>query len=239
MRIKPLSKFKDVKVRGNGNQFGNNNTQNNSTTNNTTNNHHHHDKKKKATDGSEAMIIIFATGAGFLVLLWWFFQNIDQVYDILNIVTLTSPALAVLSIVILLFSGALEANDIFRFLSSIVLALGLFGLAIMAKEYAPDEIIQLSHQSDAWEFWDGLNDHGKNLVLLNFGSALFIAFSALATHLISFRQLAYSLASKNCIGFWYRIYESSKLLKVKVMGSIIVVLSGVDWALLNGYLIKL
>lgn len=227
-----LSKFRDVEIKGDGNIVGDNNTQNN-----TTNNHHHHNNvPKKNSDGSEIIPIGVGAVIGFGALIWWFFNNIDQVYYYLNIATLSSPALALLAIVILFFSGSNTGQDLLRFFGSLVLAVGLFGLSLLARDHAPQEIIQFSSQVEFTDFWEGLNDKGEHLVISNFVAALLIALSAIIAHLVSLRQAAYAMANPNRVGFWYGLYNSSGIFSLKVSGSIIAVLLGVVWTALNGHL---
>jgi hypothetical protein len=234
-----LSKFRDIDIEGDGNIVGDNNTQNNTTnktTNKTTNNHHHNNDPKKNSDGSEIVAIGIGAVIGFGALIWWFFNNIDQVYYYLNIATLSSPALALLAIIILLFSGSNTGQDLLRFFGSLVLAVGLFGLSILARDHAPQEIIQFSSQVEFREFWEGLNDKDEHLVISNFVAALLIGLSAIIAHLVSLRQAAYAIANPNRVGFWYGLYNSSRFFSLKVSGSIIAVLSGVVWFALNGHL---
>ena len=231
-----MSKFKEIVVNGDGNMMGDNNTQNNNSQNNKTTNHHHYNSSKKSSDGSEIIVILFAISLGVGALIWWFFNNIEQIYYYLNIATLSSPVLAILAVIVLLFSNSSTGTDILKCFCSLLIAVGLFGLTILARDYAPQEIIQYSHQVKFMEFWRGLTDQEEHLVISNFIAAILIALSALIAHLVSLRQIAYAIANPARVGFWYRMYNASSLFSFKIAGSVIVALSGIIWTAINGYI---
>ncbi|EKO3541434.1 hypothetical protein K0L52_003234 [Vibrio fluvialis] len=227
-----MSKFENMTVNGGNNQFGDNNTQNNVTNNH----HHHHNNGGQGSNGDELFPLAIGAVAGLAALIWWFFSHIDQVYYYLNILTLSSVVLSVAALLILIVSGAADKNDVFRFFGSAFFALGLFGLAMLSREHVPNDVIQLSQQTKFMEFWRGLTEHGKDLVVSNFVAAIAVALSAFIAHLASLRQFSYSLASPNAGGFWFGLYRATSVFKMRVCLVIIAVLSGVVWAALTGKL---
>jgi hypothetical protein len=232
-----LSKFEYFKVNGGSNQFGDNNTQNN-VTNNHHHHHHHHNNNNtsQGSKGDEAIPLAIGAVAGLAAIIWWFFGHIDQIYFYLNIITLSSVIFSAVALVIIVWSGATEKEDVIRFLSSVLFAIGLFGLAILSREHAPDDVIQLSQHTKFSEFWRGLTEYGKNLVVSNFIAALAIMLSAFVAHLASLRQFSYSLANPHGIGFWFNLYKAMGIFKMRVCFVVISLFSGVVWAALTGRL---
>lgn len=228
-----MSKFENVSVTSGKNQFGDNNTQNN-----TENHHHHHHHNGNGKGSGEEEIIPVAIGAvaGLAALIWWFFNHIDQVYYYLNIITLSSATLSALALFIIISSGAIAKEDLFRVLGSVIFAVGLFGLAMLSRDHAPNEVIQLSHQTKFMDFWQSLTDHGKDLVISNFIAAIVIGMSGIIAHLTSLRQFSYSLAKPNRSGFWYGIYRAMGAFKMRVSMPLITILSGLAWAASAGKL---
>jgi len=204
-----LSKFGHIDVNGGNNQFGDNNTQNNTT------NHHHHNNGQ-GSNGDEGLPILIGVGIGLLALVWWFFNHINQVYHYLNILTLSSVALASIASLLLLISRTIEKEDVFRFIVSL--------------------FIQLSQQTKFMAFWQGLTDYGKSLVISNFISAIAIYISAFVAHLASLRQFSYALANPNGSGFWFSIYRNMGMFKMRISVGIISICSGLVWAALTGKL---
>jgi hypothetical protein len=228
-----LSKFENFNVNGGNNQFGDNNTQNNVTNNN---HHHHNDNSGKKDSGEEVIPIAIGAVAGLAALIWWFFSHIDQVYYYLNILTISSAGLSLLAIGVLLITRNVVKEDVFRFLGCIFYALGLLGLAMLARNHAPPDVIQLSEQVEFMEFWRGLTDHGKDLVVANFTSAISIGLAALMVHLGSIRQFTYSLVKPNRTGFFYRLYSITTPFKMRCVSVVIAIFSGIVWAAINGKL---
>ena len=226
-----LSKLENMTVNGGNNQFGDNNTQNN-----VTNNNHHHHNNALGSNGDEVIPLAIGVVAGLAALIWWFFSHIDQVYYYLNIVTLSSAALSAAALIIIIGRGVTEKEDIFRFLGSTLFALGLLGLAMLSREHAPNDVVQLSQQTKFMEFWRGLTEHRKDLVVSNFVAAITIALSGFIAHLASLRQFSYSLSSPNGIGFWFGLYKAMGVFKMRVCLVVISILSGVVWAALTGKL---
>lgn len=227
-----MSKFEKFSVNGGSNQFGDNNTQNN-VTNNT---HHHHSNNAGKGNGEEILPIAIGAVAGLAALIWWFFSHIDQIYFYLNIITISSAGLSFIAIGVLFISGSITKEDIFRFLGCAFYALGLFGLAMLARNHAPSDVIQLSEQVKFMDFWRGITNHGKNLVVANFVSALSIGIAAFVVHLGSVRQFAYSLAKPNRTGFFYGLYSTTTPFKMRLVSAAVAILSGVVWAAMNGKL---
>lgn len=220
-----MSKFEKFVVKSGNNQFGDNNTQNN-ITNNTINN-----KVKEDADSSGAIIGIVAGTAG---LIWLFFSNIDQVYHYLNILILFSFLLSISAFIILLITTNVTKTDFIRVISSTLLAISLYGLSLMARNHAPDVIIQFAHQTTSFmDFWKQLTDMGKKVVVTNFMSAILIGNAALLALFGSFRQFAYSIANSNRAGWWYNIYNSMSHFNMRFTVIIVTTLSGAVWAFLN------
>lgn len=230
MESNSLSKFENMTVNGGNNQFGDNNTQNN-----VTNNHHHHNNGQ-GSNGEEVIPLAIGAVAGLAALIWWFFSHIDQVYYYLNVLTISSAALSATALVTLIFRGETSKEDVLRFFGSVFIALGLFGLSMLSREHAPNDVIQLSQQTNFTDFWRGLNGHGKDLVVYNFTAAIVIALAAFFAHLASLRQLSYSLASPNEVGFWFGLYSAMKIFKMKICLVVGSILSGLVWAALTGKL---
>lgn len=224
-----MSKFKNTVVIGNGSQFGDNNTQNN-----IENHHHHHDKKSKNSD-SEIPIGI-ALVVAFAVATWWFFSHINEVFYYLNILSISSAGLSVLSIIILALNNEVSWKDAVRFFTSSAFAIALFLLAIMTRNYAPDDIIQLSQQFSPREFWSRLNDHGQNIAMFTFMSAFCVGLASLFNHIGSLRQLIYSLANSEGKGFFFNVYQSMSPFRIRLVSLWVVILSGLVWAALHGYI---
>jgi hypothetical protein len=219
-------------VNGGNNQFGDNNTQNNVTNNH----HHHHNNNGQVSKGDEVIPLAIGAVAGLAAIIWWFFSHIDQVYFYLNILTLSSVTLSAVALVIIVGSGTTEKEDVIRFFSSIIFAIGLFGLAMLSREHAPNDVVQLSQHTKFFEFWHGLTEYGKDLVVSNFIAALAITLSAFVAHLASLRQFSYSLANPRGIGFWFGLYKVMGIFKMRVSFVIISLFSGVVWAALTGRL---
>ncbi|KCY45074.1 hypothetical protein J715_4397 [Acinetobacter baumannii 1571545] len=133
-----MSKFEKFDVKNGNNQFGDNNTQNN-ITNNTVNN-----KVSKDTDSSGVIIGAITGMAG---LTWFFFSHINQIYHYLNIVILSSFLFSIGAFFILVLTTSVTRTDIFRVFASTFLAISLYGLALLARNHAPNEIIQFAHQA--------------------------------------------------------------------------------------------
>ncbi|MDC4540368.1 hypothetical protein R4529_05885 [Acinetobacter baumannii] len=220
-----MSKFEKFVIKSGNNQFGDNNIQNN-ITNNTINN-----KVRESTDSSGAVFGFIAGTAG---LIWLFFNNIDQVYYYLKVLILFSFLFSIGSCIILLLTTGVTKTDIIRVISSTVLAISLYGLALITRTHAPDEIVQLAHQTSSFmDFWKQLTDIGKKVVVTNFMSAILIGNAALLALFGSFRQFAYSIANSNRTGWWYNIYHSMSHFNMRFTVVIVITLSGAVWGVLN------
>lgn len=226
-----LSKFDNMTINGGNNQFGDNNTQNN-----VTNNHHHHHSNVQRSNGDEIIPLAIGAVAGLAALIWWFFSHIDQVYYYLNILTISSAALPTTALAILIVRGEIAKEDMLRFLGSVFIAMGLFGLSMLSREHAPNDVIKLSQQAKFMDFWRGLNGHGKDLVVSNFTAAIAIALSAFFAHLASLRQFSYSLASPDEVGFWFRLYSATKIFRMRMCLMVVSIFSGLAWAALTDML---
>ena len=222
-----MSKFENFEVKGGNNQFGDNNTQNN-TTNNTTNNHNGGNNN----DSSGGFI---GAAAGIAGLVLFFFNHIDQIYYYLNFLIFLSVIPSVSAFLILLLTTNVSKTDIIRLVSSTLLAISLYGLAIIARSHAPDIIIKVAHQAPSFlDFWKNLSEIGQKVAVTNFLSAIFIGIAAFFALLGSVRQFAYSLANSNRTGWWYNIYNFMSPFSMRLTVALVSALCGFVWALLNG-----
>ncbi|EOK3952488.1 DUF2157 domain-containing protein [Escherichia coli] len=234
-----MSKFRDINVKGQDNSInvtqqntGGNNVQNTSITNNKIINNNSGNQ-----DQSGVGAILFAGGLGLLFVIWSLFANIDKIYSILKLVTITSPVLSIIGIFILTFQNEISRNDIIRVILSLFFAGTLFLLNEFFREKIPQDIIVLSYRTDsAWDFWNGLNEHGKNSSIAILVSSIFIALSAIINHFISIRQFLYSLSDSTMTGFWYSIYKLTGLFRVRFSGTIIIAFSFITTLALQGYI---
>lgn len=223
-----MSKFENFEVNGGNNQFGDNNTQNN-ITNNTTNNHNNSGNKD---DSSGTFIGALAGIAG---LVWFFFNHIDQIYHYLNLLIISSFIPSISAFIILLLTAHVSNVDIIRVISSSLLAVSLYGLALIARSHAPDIIINLAHQAPSFiDFWKRLSDIDQKIAVTNFISVIVIGIAAFLALLGSLRQFAYSLAKSNRTGWWYNIYRSMSPFNMRLTVAVVTALSGFVWALLSG-----
>ncbi|MDE9544558.1 hypothetical protein [Xenorhabdus bovienii] len=223
-----MSQFEHINISGNNNQFGDNNVQHN-TINNNNNNGNNNNK-----DEENAPTLLFGVAVGSAAIVWWFFNNIEKIYYYLNIITLSSAILSFLSLCVLIFNEQIKKEDFFRFLGSVISAVGLFALAIFAYNHAPSDIIQLSQKTKLIDFWKNLTEYGKNVALSNFISSIIIAISAIFAHFSSLRQFAYSLSNTNRTGLWYSIYSSMKIFKMRISTFVFILASGLVLIFLNG-----
>ncbi|ELH0900803.1 hypothetical protein Q9891_003345 [Vibrio cholerae] len=228
-----MSKFDSIVINGGNNQFGDHNTQHN-----VTNNHHHHTHNTGGEDsnGGDALSIGIGVLAGFAALTWLFFAHINQVYFYLNLASLSSGVLSIFAIGILVLTREVERMDVCRLLGSILLAVGLFGLSVLSREHANEDIISLSQNTKFMDFWRSLTDYGKDLVISNFVSAIAIGFAVFIAHLAALRQFSYALADSNGTGFWFNLYTRMNRFKMRVSYAVISVLAGLVWAALAGKL---
>jgi hypothetical protein len=224
-----LSKFKNTLVIGNGSQFGDNNTQNN-----IENHHHHGENNSKKTD--DAIPIFFVSIIAFAAAVWWFFLHIEQVFYYLNIVSISSMGFSFLSIPILALKNEISWKDGVRFITSVIFAIALFCFAIMARNYAPDDIIQLSQQVSARGFWSQLNEHGQNIAFCNFLSAFCVALASIFNHFGSLRQFIYSVSNSEGKGFFFNVYQSMSFFNMQTVSICVILSCGITWAALHGYL---
>ena len=200
-----MSKYRNVKIKGNGNRVGDTTT--------VTNNYYN--QPNRGSDGNE----IIGIGLGLVVLLaavvWFFFNHIDQVYFYLRVGAVTSPILAILAIVIFWKSGYLEEIDLIGTTSSIAMCAVLVLLSEMTRQNISDEIIQLALRTDVLSFWDRLSDYGKKNVAAHFLSAILLTFAIFVTHLFSLRQLSESAGNPDGLGFWYGLYEGLSFFRMR------------------------
>ncbi|WP_437616567.1 DUF2157 domain-containing protein [Erwinia sp. V71] len=234
-----MSKFRDINVKGQDNSnnvtqqnTGGNNVQNTSIINNKIINNNSGNQ-----DQSGVGAIAFAGVFVLLVVIWSLFANIDKIYSILKLVTITSPALSITGVFILSFRNEISRNDVIRVILSSGFAGALFLLNAFFKGQIPQDIVDLSYRTDsAWDFWNGLNEHGKNNSIAILVSSIFIALSAIINHFISIRQFLYSLSDSTMTGFWYSMYKLTGLFRIRISGTLIIVLSVITTLALQGYI---
>jgi len=242
-----MSKFvRDLNIKDVGNRNENNTYQNNSggynvvdnsTTNNhsVTNKHVHHNSGPE--QGNDAAVILIPIFFGLVFIIWLFFNNFDLVTKVVNIGSYTSPLLAVVSVIILFANNQFETTDLRNLICSI--ALGLLVLLLNENAYytAPLDVVDLSKQySSIIDFWNGLSEDQHNRAVITFCSYALIFVSGLLNHLISFRQLCYSLADKHKIGFWYLLFAKTDSFRFRYSGVIIILFSVFAYLILKGYL---
>ncbi len=229
-----MSKFKDTKVNGNGNQFGDNNTLSHVT------NHHHHNDGGGSTRNNkkeeDALGVSLGLLFGVAALVWLFFSHLDQIYFYLQIITLSSAIPAIAAVLVMHARQELDNIDMARFGGSVLLMVGLFGLLVLADNHASREIAAFAQQVGVMDFYQGLTEHGKELAVMNFVAALLLGVAAVCAHLGGFRQLIYALADANQTGFWYRLYQRTPGMGMRVTGSLAVVFASIAGAALTGYL---
>lgn len=241
-----MSKFvRDLNIKDVGNRNENNtyqtnsggyNVVDNSTTNNhsVTNKHVHHNTGPE--QGNDAAVILIPIFFG-LVFIIWLFNNFDLVTKVVNIGSYTSPLLAVVSVIILFANNQFETTDLRNLICSI--ALGLLVLLLNENAYytAPLDVVDLSKQySSIIDFWNGLSEDQHNRAIITFCSYALIFVSGLLNHLISFRQLCYSLTDKHKIGFWYLLFTKTDSFRFRYSGVIIILFSVFAYLILKGYL---
>lgn len=223
-----MSKFNNFIINGNGNTVGDRKITN-------INNNYFGNKPPNANNSNDEVIGL-ATGLllGVGAIAWGFYKHIEQVFFYLDLATITSCILASTALVILGFYGNPERKDYYHVFASFILAVSLFGLSALAQSQISGEVIQLSQEVALLEFWRSLSEQGQTHVLTIFGVAFLLAVGAFINWLIGFRQLAYSLADKDeCSGFWYKLYQSSGLLKIEYAGSLVLTILGVVFFLLK------
>lgn len=222
-----MSKFRNVDIKGSGNQVGDNNTQNNKTVTN------NYNLSNKNTDVGEVIAIVAGALGVVATIVWAFFTHIDQVYLYLKIAAITSPILALFSGLIFFLYGYLEEVDILNILSSAVIGAILFVLSDFTRQNISHEVIQLALHNDMFGFWGDLSDYGTKNVIANFISALFLTASILFAHLISIRQFAESMANSSRLGFCYSIYRRTDFFTVNKAGIWVLVFIGIIFFAMN------
>nr|MBV6628880.1 hypothetical protein [Oceanococcus sp. HetDA_MAG_MS8] len=227
-----MSKFRNVQVDGDGVQVGDNNVQNN-VTNHT---YHHRTGGNNSDDGGEAIAIIVGAAGVLAALIWATLRYNEQVYFYLKIGSLASVLIALLSLVVLLIQHQLQESDALRAGGILVIGVVLFGLIGMATKYAPLDAIQFSKSVGFQEFWRGLTDYGRNVVLNYFVATFAIGAALIFTSIASLRQLFYATASSEGVGFSYSLYRATAFFGMKVTSFVVTSFSALAWASLNGKL---
>ena len=151
-----MSKFRDINVKGSDNSnnnnvnqknSGGNNVQNTTIVNKTTNNNYNN--ISNGQDPSGIGVIVIAGAIGLLFIIWFLFTNLEKIYSVLKMVSITSPLLAALAVIILAFRDEVEKNDITRAVLSLVLGGTIFFLNEFFKTQAPQDIIVLSYRANS------------------------------------------------------------------------------------------
>lgn len=239
-----MSKFIDINVKGSDNSnnnnvnqknSGGNNVQNTTIVNKTTNNNYNNTPNGQDSSGLGAIAI--AGSVGLLFVIWSLFTNLEKIYSVLKIGAITSPLLSVLAVVILLFRDEIEVNDILRTGSALILGGVIFFLNEYFNIKAPQDIIDLSYRAKSvWDFWNGLNEHGKNTSISMLASSILIALSVIINHFISIRQFLYSLSDSAMSGFWFSIFKLTGFFRIQKSGTIIIAFAIFTLLTLQGYI---
>jgi len=220
-----MSKFTKNKIKGSQNIQGDNNYQDNSKT---TNNFYppSEPSKRQSHDWDAGTIMwgSFILLMGLLILVWKYNTYIVQVYRFVNISILLSSTLMIVAVVILWIKNELIDRGVIYFVSSLVFSFLLYTLLTYTQKTISVEIVQLARENSLIDFWGGLEPSDKDLAVANIVSVALIGIATLLNHLISFRQLAYSLASKESNGIWYNAFDTLWLFKLKISGSAIILL---------------
>ncbi|WP_409159322.1 DUF2157 domain-containing protein [Pectobacterium sp. B2J-2] len=242
-----MSKFRDINVKGSDNSnnnnvnqknSGGNNVQNTTIVNKTTNNNYNNTSNGQDPSGLGAIAI--AGSFGLLFAIWTMFTNLEKIYSVLKIGAITSPLLAILSIVILVFRNEMEVNDILRTGSSLILGSAIFLLNEFFNVQAPQDIIDLSYRAKSvWDFWGGLNEHGKNVSISMLVSSILIALSVIINYFISIRQFLYSLSNSAMTGFWFSMFKLTGFFRIRISGTIIIAFAIFSLLALQGYIFNL
>ncbi|KFF71773.1 DUF2157 domain-containing protein [Pectobacterium brasiliense] len=239
-----MSKFRDINVKGSDNSnnnnvnqknSGGNNVQNTTIVNKTTNNNYNN--MSNGQDPSGIGVIVIAGAIGLLFIIWFLFTNLEKIYSVLKIVSITSPLLAALAVIILAFRDEVVKNDITRAVLSLVLGGTIFFLNEFFKTQAPQDIIVLSYRANSvWDFWNGLNEHGKNISISMLVSSILIALSAIINHFISIRQFLYSLSDPAMTGICFSVFKMTDFFRIRVSGTIIIIFAIFTLFALQGYI---
>ena len=176
----------DVRVNGSGNVIGNNNTVNSRREEH--HHHHHHGGSSKSGSGGDD-----AAGAGFgilfavLVICWLFVRNALEIYFYIKLGALVS-AIPLLCVVVFSFSeNAPDNRQIAATIFGFALSVATFFLAQYGQDRLDPQLLQYGQQTrDAWSFWKGLTEYGRNVVVGNLTGAICLGGSALFSLLMGF-----------------------------------------------------
>lgn len=162
----------NIRVRGSSNVIGDNNTVNSRREEH--HHHHHHSGSSKSGSGGDD-----AAGAGFgilfaaLVICWLFVRHAPEVYFYIKLGALVS-AVPLLGVVAFAFSENTPDNkQITATVFGFTLSAATFFLAQYGQDSLDPQLLQFGQQArDAWTFWKGLTEHGRNVVVGNLTGAI-------------------------------------------------------------------
>lgn len=168
----------DIRIKGSGNVIGNNNTV--SSRREEHHHHHHHGgSSKSGSDGDDA------AGAGFgilfaaLVVCWFFVRQAPEIYFYIKLGALVS-AVPLLGVVAFAFSENVPDNkQIAATIFGFALSAATFFLAQYGQDRLDPQLLLFGQQArDAWAFWQGLTEYGRNLVVGNLTGAICLGTTA-------------------------------------------------------------
>lgn len=164
----------NIRVRGSSNVIGDNNTVNSRREEH--HHHHHHSGPSKSGSSSGGDD---AAGAGFgilfaaLAICWLFVRHAPEVYFYIKLGALVS-AVPLLGVVAFAFSeNAPDNKQITATIFGFTLSAATFFLAQYGQDSLDPQLLQFGQQArDAWTFWKGLTEHGRNVVVENLTGAI-------------------------------------------------------------------
>jgi hypothetical protein len=240
-----MGKFADFNIKNNTentnisqSNSGGYNLQNNQIVNNRTINNNYTNQKDNDDGGvflGGAIILTF--GIGFLI--WSFFSHYEEIYPILQAGAIFSPTLSIFGIIALVVKNEAEMADAVRFFFILLAGCAIFLLNEYLNTHISQDIIDLSRRAvSVTDFWDGLNEYGKNLSLSLISSSILIGVSIILTFISALREFSYSLANKDMRGFWFTILKITNLFRMKGFGNGGIITSIIIFTvlILNGYI---
>lgn len=154
----------DIRVKGNGNVVGDHNV-----VNSKREVHHHHHHGSSSKDGKsedDAAGIGIGIVAAVLTVTWLFVQHSTEIYLYIKLGALVS-GLPFLGVIILgLVWNAADNKQFVAAIFGFAVSAAAFLLALYGQESLDPKILEFSQQAKgAWGFWQGLTEHGHNIVI--------------------------------------------------------------------------
>lgn len=154
----------DIRVKGNGNVVGDHNV-----VNSKREVHHHHHHGSSSKDGKsedDAAGIGIGIIAAVLTVTWLFVQHSTEIYLYIKLGALVS-GLPFLGVIILgLVWNATDNKQFVAAIFGFAVSAAAFLLALYGQESLDPKILEFSQQvKGAWVFWQGLTEHGHNVVI--------------------------------------------------------------------------